>query len=94
MAKSWFKRKTTMQNGCLTDSKLMRGKVSQLCGAMSALGQPALLRSRAMAYPMLRNGASGPEIVLPGQKSCFRILIEKASTSALQPAEGRPEGRF
>ncbi len=48
----------------------------------------AQLEDRKSYYPMLRNSASGPDIGLPG-----RILIGKASKSALWPAEGRPEGR-
>ncbi len=46
-------------------------------------------RPYAAKHPMLRNSASGPEIGLTG-----RIPIEKASKSAIRPAEGQPEGRF
>ncbi len=40
-------------------------------------------------YPILHTSASGPDIGLPG-----RIIIGKASKSALRPAEGRPETVF
>ncbi len=45
------------------------------------------------SYLALRNSASGPEIELPGRNFC-RIIIRKASESALRPGECLSEGLF